>query len=57
MKKWLFNKAEQSPLRKWALGLTGWKFVAWQLIGPILFLIVFELFLNLLGQTMLPWKW
>ena len=48
---------KKRSIREWALGLTGWKFVAWQLIGPILFLIVFELFLNLLGQTMLPWKW
>ena len=46
----------KSPLRKWALSLTGWKWWVWQLVvGGIVFAIL-ELLLNLIGLTMLPWK-
>ncbi len=30
LKQYLYNKAMQSPIRKWALSLTGWKWWAWQ---------------------------
>ena len=57
MKKWLFNKAEESPLRKWALGLTGWKWWAYQIGVGLVFVIVVEFILNLIGMSMLPWRW
>ena len=46
----------KSPLRKWALLLTGWKWWVWQLVvGGIIFAVL-EYLLNLIGLTMLPWK-
>jgi len=57
MKKWLFNKAEKSPLREWALNLTGWKWWLWQIGGGVLCVILFEFLLNLMGMSMLPWRW
>ena len=57
MKKWLFNIAEKSPLRKWALGLTGWKWWLWQIGVGLVFVIVVEFLLNLIGMSMLPWRW
>jgi hypothetical protein len=29
---YLYNKAMQSPLRKWALSLTGWKWWFYQIV-------------------------
>ncbi len=55
-KSGLYDNARKSPLRKWALGLTGWKWWAWQLGPGLLFFIVIELLLNMVGMTMLPWK-
>ena len=46
----------ESPLRKWALGLEGWKWWVYQIgVGTIGFIII-EYFLNLLGMTILPWR-
>ena len=46
----------KSPLRKWALSLTGWKWWVSQLgVGGIVFIIL-EYLLNSIGLTMLPWK-
>ena len=56
LKNYLYNIAMKSPLRKWALSLTGWKWWAWQLgVGGIIFIIL-ECLLNSTGLTMLPWK-
>ena len=56
LKNYLYNIAMKSPLRKWALSLTGWKWWAWQLgVGGIVFIIL-ECLLNSIGLTMLPWK-
>ena len=56
MKQKLYNWAMKSPLRKWALGLTGWKWWAWQLgVGVLVFAIV-EYLLNMIGMTILPWR-
>ena len=56
IKNYLYNIAMKSPLRKWALSLTGWKWWVWQLVvGSIIFTFL-ELLLNLIGLTMLPWK-
>ena len=52
----LYKWAMKSPLRKWALGLTGWKYWAWQLgVGGVFFVII-ECLLNMIGMTILPWK-
>ena len=56
MKKFLYNIAMKSSLRKWALSLTGWKWWVWQLVvGGIVFAVL-EHLLNLMGMTMLPWR-
>jgi len=55
-KSGLYDKAEKSSIRKWALGLTGWKWWAWQIVGGILFVVIVEFLLNKIGMTMLPWK-
>ena len=56
IKEKLYKKAMKSPLRKWALNLTGWKWWVWQLVVGGLFFIIIELFLNLIGMTIIPWK-
>ena len=56
IKKYLYNIAMKSPLRKWALSLTGWKWWLWQLIVGGIFFFVIELLLNLIGMTIIPWK-
>ena len=56
LKKYLYNLAAQSPIRKWALNLTGWKWWVWQLIVGGIFFIIIETILNLIGMTIIPWK-
>ena len=56
IKEYLYNLALQSPLRKWALSLTGWKWWFYQIVVCSIFFIILELLLNLIGMTMLPWK-
>jgi hypothetical protein len=56
MRSGLYEWASKSKLRKWALGLTGWKWWAWQLGPGLLFFIIVELLLNMVGMTMLPWR-
>ena len=56
LKNYLYNIAMKSPLRKWALSLTGWKWWLWQLIVGGIFFFVIELLLNLIGMTIIPWK-
>ena len=53
----VYEKAEKTKLRKWADGLEGWKWWAWQIVGGGVFFVIFELFLNVIGLTMLPWRW
>ena len=55
-KSGLYDKAEKSSIRKWALGLKGWKWWAWQIVGGLIGVIVIEFLLNKVGMTMLPWK-
>ena len=56
LKEDLYKWAAKSPLRKWALGSTGWKYWAWQLgVGGVFFVII-ECLLNMIGMTILPWK-
>ena len=56
LKELLYNIAMKSPLRKWALLLTGWKWWVWQLVVGGIVLATLEYLLNLIGLTMLPWK-
>ena len=55
MKYGLYEWAMNSSLRKWALGLTGWKWWAWQLGPGLIIIILIELGINQIGLTMLPW--
>ena len=52
----VYEWAKKSSIRKWSEGLTGWKFWAWQIVGGILMVILFEWVFNKIGITMLPWK-
>ena len=56
MKSGLYKWSMRSSLREWALGLTGWKWWAWQLGPCLLIFIILELILNSIGMTMLPWR-
>lgn len=56
LKEYLYNKAIQSPIRKWALSLTGWKWLVWQLVVGGVFFIIVEYLLNQIGMTIIPWK-
>jgi hypothetical protein len=51
-----YEKARNSKFRKWVDSLEGWKWWTWQIVGGIVFIIVLETILNLIGLTMLPWK-
>ena len=55
LKKYLYNLAMKSSLRKWALSLTGWKWWAWQIVGGGIFIVLAEYLLNFLGMTLIPW--
>ena len=52
----LMNWAMESPLRKWALGLEGWKWWFYQIVVGTIGFIIIEYFLNLFGFTILPWR-
>ena len=56
LKSYLYNIAMKSPLRKWALSLTGWKWWIWQLVVGGIFFFIIELLFNLIGMTIIPWK-
>ena len=52
----LYDWAMKSPLRKWALELTGWKWWFYQIVVCGIFFIILECLLNLIVMTMLPWR-
>ena len=52
----LTKVAMNSPLRKWALGLEGWKWWVYQIVVGTIGFIIIEYILNLLGMTILPWR-
>ncbi len=52
-----YDKARNSKFRKWVDSLTGWKWWVWQIVGGLVFVVVVEFLLNLLGLSMLPWRW
>ena len=55
-KSGLYDKARKSSIREWALGLEGWKWWAWQIVGGLLFVVIVEFLLNKVGMTILPWR-
>ena len=50
------DRAMKSPLRKWALSLTGWKWWFYQIVVCGIIFLIMEWLLNQIGMTMLPWK-
>ena len=52
----LYDKARNSKTRQWADSLEGWKWWLYQIVGGIIFVIIIEYLLNLVGMTMLPWR-
>ena len=56
MKYGLYEWAMNSTLRKWALGLTGWKWWFYQIVVCGIMFVILECLLNLIGMTMLPWR-
>ena len=54
-KSGLNDTAMKSPLRKWVLELTGWKWWFYQIVVGGVFFIIIECLLNLIGMTILPW--
>ena len=52
----LMNWAMESPLRKWALGLEGWKWWFYQIVVGTIGFVIIEYLLNLFGLTILPWR-
>ena len=55
-KSGLYEWAMKSPLRKWALSLTGWKWWFYQIVVCGIIFLIMEWVLNQIGMTMLPWK-
>ena len=55
-KSGLYGWAMKSPLRKWALSLTGWKWWFYQIVVCGIVFLILEWILNKIGMTMLPWK-
>ena len=51
----VYDKAMESPLRKWSLELEGWQWWTYQLGIGLLFFIIIEFFLNMIGMTIVPW--
>ena len=51
-----YDKARNSKLKAWADSLEGWKWCTCQIVCGLVFLIILEFILNLIGLTMLPWK-
>ena len=56
IEKKLYEWAMKSPLRKWALSLTGWKWWFYQIVVCGIIFLFMEWLLNQIGMTMIPWK-
>ena len=52
-----YDKARNSKTRKWVDSLEGWKWWAWQIVVGGIGILIFEFLLNLIGLSMLPWRW
>ena len=55
-KSGLYDKARNSSTRQWVDSLKGWKCSLYQIGGGLVFFIIVELLLNLIGMTILPWR-
>ena len=55
-KSGLYDKARKSKTRQWVYSLKAWKWWIYQIVGGIIFVIIIECLLNLVGMTMLPWR-
>ena len=55
-KSGLYDKARKSSTRQWVYSLKAWKWWLYQIGGGLLFFILVELLLNLVGMTILPWR-
>ena len=53
----LYDKARNSKTRQWVDSLEGWKWWAWQIVVGGIGILIFEFLLNLIGLSMLPWRW
>ena len=56
LKEKLYGYAMKSPIRKWSLGLTGWKWWFHQIVVCGVIFLVIEWLINKIGMTMLPWR-
>jgi hypothetical protein len=52
-----YDKAYNSKTAKWSRSLTGRRWWAWQIGSGLVFVIIIEFLLNLIGMSMLPWRW
>jgi len=53
----LYDKAQNHPVAKWSRELAGWRWWAYQIgVGVIGFGLI-EVVLNLVGLSILPWRW
>ena len=44
-------------MKKWIDSLTGWQWSAYQIVAGVAFFTVLELIVNLVGYSVLPWRW
>ena len=52
-----YDKAGNSKVAKWSAGHAGWRWWLYQIGVGIICIIVIEIVLNLLGLSLLPWRW
>tara|TARA_Y100000590_G_scaffold304001_1_gene342751 strand:+ start:11609 stop:11968 length:360 start_codon:yes stop_codon:yes gene_type:complete len=52
-----YEKARNNPVAKWSRELAGWKWWVYQIGVGGIGLIAIELVLNLVGLSLLPWRW
>ena len=44
-------------MKKWIDSLTGWQWWAYQIVAGVAFFTILELIVNLVGYSVLPWRW
>ena len=52
-----YDKARNSKMRKWGDSLQGWKWWTWQIMAGGITLMICEFLLNMIGYSILPWRW
>jgi hypothetical protein len=53
----LYDKAEENALAKWSRELAGWHWWTYQIGIASVVVILIEIVLNMLGFSILPWRW